>query len=331
MPNVTRRTTLALAAGAIGLATPHVARAATRQVKLGLSNNLVSPFGRGALALSAAVAADPVVGRVLRIAVHPNSALGDDPSVLKGCIAGTVDMAVLAGSIISNVVTELAVLNAPFLFREASQARAVLDGPMGEDFQSVARKRDVHVLSWGENGVRQVTAGQPVRSPADLKGLKIRVPQSEIMLEGFRALGADASPLSWSLVRDAIVRGQFQAQENAIATIEASKIYEVQSHLSLTSHIYDPAGFLCSGDVLEDLSAPERAALLACAKQAALLTRELCDAADREGVARLRAAGMTVITDVDLPAFRASARPFVESLGAKYGADRVASLLRLQS
>ena len=328
MPTITRRRTMGLAAGmAASLAMPHVARAAIRQVKLGLSNNLVTPFGRGAIAFGAAVAADPIIGKLLRIEVHPNAALGDDPSVLKGCIGGTVDMALIAGSIMSNVVTELAVLNAPFLFREVAQARAFLDGPMGDDFKALARKRDVHVLAWGENGIRQITAGQPVRTPSDLKGLKIRVPQSDIMLGGFRALGAAATPLSWSLVRDAIVRGEVQAQENSIATIEASKIYEVQSHLSLTSHIYDAAGFLCSGDLLEDLGTAERDALIACARQGAALTRTLCQEADREGVARLRAAGMTVVENVDFAAFRASARPFLQGLDAKYGADRVSTLL----
>lgn len=310
-----------------GLTAPHIARAATRVMRVGLSNNLLGHFGLGALAFADAVAADPVIGKILRVQLHPNSELGDDPSMLKACIAGTLDGAIMAGSIMSNVVTELGIINAPFLFRDVARARAVMDGPLGDEFKAAARKKDVLVLAWGENGLRHITANQPIRNPADLQGLKLRVPQSEIMLNGLRALGANAMPLAWSLVRNAVIAGDVQAQENAISTVEASKIYEVTKVLSLTGHVYDPLGIISSADLMEDLSAPQQAALITCAQKGAKVTRDVCDAADRDGMARLATLGVTVVNDVDVAAFRAAARPFVLSLGSKYGQERVANLM----
>lgn len=122
-------------------------------------------------------------------------------------------------------------MNAPYLFRDADQARRVLDGPAGSDFAASSQAKALPVLAWGENGLRHITSNRPVESPADLHGLKIRVPQSEVMLGGFRALGAQAAPLAFPLLRDAIRTGEFEAQENAISTIEAAKLNEVQKYL----------------------------------------------------------------------------------------------------
>ena len=80
-----------------------------------------------------------------------------------------------------------------------------------------------------------------IRSPEDLKGLKLRLPQSDVMLAGFKALGADVSPLAFPQLYGALQSGQFDGQENPIATIQSSKFYQVQKYLTLTGHVYDPA------------------------------------------------------------------------------------------
>lgn len=153
------------------------------------------------------------------------------------------------------------------------------------------------------------------------------MPQSQIMLDAFRFLGADAAPLAFGLLRDALRTGEFQAEENGIAVIESGKFYEVQKYLCLTGHIYDGIGFVASPDLLEDLDEPQRAALVVCARKGAAVTRQVADAAAKDGIGRLKAKGMTVIDDVDIAGLRAAARPFLESLGPTYGADRVKSLL----
>jgi TRAP-type C4-dicarboxylate transport system substrate-binding protein len=147
------------------------------------------------------------------------------------------------------------------------------------------------------------------------------------MLGGFRALGANAAPLAFPLLRDALRSGEFDAQENAIATVEAAKLYEVQKYLCLTGHIYDAAGFIVSSDVLEDLTEPQRAALAICARKGAVVSRQVSDAAARDGIGHLQTAGMTVIDNVDLAAFKIASHPYLESLSTTYGAERVKALL----
>ena len=99
------------------------------------------------------------------------------------------DLVFATSNVVAHQVPELGLLDAPFIFRDAAHARVTLDGPIGQEFVPLLRDSGLNLLAWGENGVRRVTAGKPVQGPPDLRGLKIRVPQSEVMVEGFRALG----------------------------------------------------------------------------------------------------------------------------------------------
>ena len=320
-----RRT--ALLGGAASLVLPRIARAAIRTVRIGFNSSDDSLFGIGAIAFAKAVAADTVLGGVLKLELYGASQLGDDMTMLKNCVKGTLDGMLIGSSILSNVVPEVGVINAPYLFSSTTPARQVLDGPIGAEFSGLAAGKGVPVLAWGENGVRHITSNKPIRTVEDLRGLKIRVPQSEVMLNGFLAMGAAAAPLPFNLLPAALRTGEFQAQENAIATIEAGKLYEVQKYLCMTGHIYDGLAFIVSADLLEDLNEPQRQAIAACALKAAVATREASDTATRDGIVRLRAAGMTIIDDVDTAGLRAAARPFNEGLKAKYGSARVSSLM----
>ena len=310
-----------------GLAAPHAARAAMRTVRIGHNNTDPSHYGQGATTLAQAVAEHPALAGVLAITVHGNAALGDELGMLRQIANGTLDLMICSNSVIGNVVPEAGLLNAPFLFKDIAAARRALDGAVGAEMAEAARAKEVQVLAWGENGLRHVTASRPVLTPSDLNGLRIRVPQSEVMMNGMRALGAAAKPLSFSLLREALRTGEFEGQENPIVVIEAVKLNELQSHLSLTGHIYDAAPILCSSDMLEDLSAPQRAALAACAAKAAAATRQVAASAEQQGIARLKAAGMIVHDTVDRAAFAAAAQPYLQGLGSTFGADRVQRVL----
>jgi TRAP-type transport system periplasmic protein len=323
--SVTRRSFLA-GATALGLATPHVARAAVRIMRIGNNNGSDSHFSQGCRALAAAAAADPVLGSVLKVEVHDNSELGDELSMLNGCIDGTIDMALVSGSPIGNIAPEAGLLEAPFLFKDVAHARAALDGATGLEFMELLKTKNLNVLAWGENGLRHITANRPIRTPEDLRGLKLRVPQSDVILTTFLGLGADAKQISFLELREALRTGQVEAQENPISVIEAAKLQELQKYLSLTGHIYGTAMIVASSDLLEDLTEAQRAALSACAKQGAAQTRIVAEAAQRDGVGRLKAAGMVVV-EPDVPAFVAASRPNLDALGKKYGMDRMQRLI----
>lgn len=323
---ITRRTFLA-SATVLGVAAPRLAHAAPRVVRIGHNNTDNSHFDQGCKALAAAVAADPTLSPVLRIEVHGNSELGDELAMQKGCADGTLDMALTSTTTVGNIAPAAALLDTPFLFKTVESARAALDGAVGAEYAALLKTKDLNVLAWGENGLRHITANRPIRTPADMHGLKIRVPQSEVELSSFRALGADAQPLSFGELHEALRTGRFEAEENPISVIEAAKLQDVQKYLSMTGHIYSPVIILASSDLLEDLTPPQRTALIACAKLGAARTRLVAESAQRDGVGRLTAAGMVVVQGVDVAAFMAAARPNMDVLGQKYGADRMQRLI----
>jgi tripartite ATP-independent transporter DctP family solute receptor len=326
LPPLPRRAFIAGSAAA--LATPHIARAAVRIVKVAQGSAPQSPAGIGALAFAQAVAASPVLGTVLKLDVHHGAELGDDLTSLKGCIDGTLDLALVGTTVASGIVPEIGVLDTPFLFPGIAAARAALDGAPGQDFLGLLKAKGINLLAWSENGVRHMTANKPIRAPSDLVGLKLRVPPSDIVMGAFRALGANAGQVPFPGLHEALRTGSFDAQENPIGLIESAGLYEVQKVLSLTGHAYSAGLIVVSPDLLDDLAPPQRVALQSCAVIGQNATRAAADAAQRDGVARLQGKGMAVIGDVDVAAFVAANKPYLTSIGQKFGADRIARLMQ---
>ena len=323
---ISRRALLAGAA-AFTLAMPHVARAAVRTVKLGTNTSPAAQYGQGCQVFAEAVAAHPELASSLKIDIRFNAELGDELTMMTNLRQSTLDMSICPTLVVGSFCPEAGLLDAPFIFKDVVTARAALDGALGAEYAESMKAKDINVLAWCENGLRHITSNRPVRTPKDLEGLKLRVPQSEITLASFKALGADAKPLAFTQLYEALRTGQFDAQENPIGTMETIKLNEVQKYLSLTGHTYSAAFFSASPDVMEDLSPAQIEALKSCAKLGAARTRQVAEAAQQDGVGRLQKAGMTVVDGVDVAAFVAACKPATQALGKTYGADRVQRLL----
>lgn len=301
----TRRSFLACAVGAATMAalpysTP--ANAQQRTLKIGYLLSKDSQLGAGAAAFADEVAKRSN-GRIV-LEQYPNASLGGEVEMMKAMQLGTLDMAFITGAPLPNVVPDVGVFNIPFIFRNAEHAHAVLDGPIGDAALEKFKAKDLVALAWGENGMRHLTnSKREIRTPADLKGLRLRLPQSEVMLIGFKALGADPAPLPFPQLYAALESGQFDGQENPIATIQSAKFDQVQKFLTISGHVYDPAVFLVSADVYDELSADDRKALTEAAKIGASASRVFAAAAQAKGVAALAQAGMKVTTGIDTKSF----------------------------
>ena len=304
------------------------ARAAAfrRVVRVGVVTPLAAAPGQACRAFADAVAATPVLDNAVQIEVHANGELGGEVEMVKACAAGALDLVFAVSNVVAALVPELGLLDTPFLFRDATHARATLDGPIGQEYANLLLGHDLHVLAWGENGTRHVTANKPVRAPSDLRGLHIRVPQSQAMVDGFRALGAMPETLPFPQLFEALRTGRFDAQENPVATIAAAHLDQVQRCLSLTGHAYSAAFFLASSDLLEDLNEAQRTALTSCASIGASFSRETASGGERDGVEQLRATGMTIIDDVDREALAAASEPALQAAGLRFGPDRIARI-----
>jgi tripartite ATP-independent transporter DctP family solute receptor len=278
------------------------AHAATRTLRIGYILPVASQLGAGATVFAQEVA-KRTNGRIA-IQHYPDATLGGDVELMKGVQLSSIDLAFVTGMGLPSVLPAAGVLNIPFLFKHNAQAHAVLDGPIGESFRKQFTEMNMVMLAWGENGLRHITnARRPIVTPDDVKGLRLRVPQSDVLLQGFKALGADTASLPFPQLFEALRAGKFDGQENPIATIVAAKFDQVQKFLTLSGHAYDPAVFLMAPDAFEDLSHDDRTSFVEAAKLGGKASRSFAAKAETDGVAALQSAGMTVQTSIDRSSF----------------------------
>ncbi len=299
-----RHLLLAGAAAAASLAAPYVARAAdaTRTLRMGYLLSRDSQLGAGTTAMADAVG--KATGGRVRIEQFPDAALGGEVEIVKAVQLGSVDLAFVTGAGLATAFPDTDVFHIPFLFGNAAHAHAVFDGPVGQDFLKRLSAKDLVAFAWGENGMRHMTNSKhPIAAPDDLKGLRMRLPQSEVMVLGFKALGAEAAMLPFPQLFEALQSGQFDGEENPIATIQAARFDKVQKFLTMSGHVYDPAIIVMSPDAHDDLSAEDKAAFADAAKLGAAASRQYAAAAEQSGVAALKQAGMQVLTEIDRARF----------------------------
>jgi tripartite ATP-independent transporter DctP family solute receptor len=298
------------------------AMAMPRTFKFGFILSPHSQLGAGAAAFAEEIRRRSQGRRAVEL--YPNAMLGGEVEMLKALQLGTVDLAFITGATLPSVLPEAGVFNIPFLFRDIGHARRLLDGPIGQSYLPKFRDRHLVALAWGENGLRQLTTGtRPVSAPRDLVGLKLRLPQSEVMSEGFKALGVEVTLMPFPQVYSALQSGVVDGQENPIATIKAAKFDHVQKYLNLTGHVYDPALIIMSEDAYGELSADERLHFTEAARVAGQASRAFAADAEARGLESLTKAGMIVTRDIDHEAFvqaMSSALPLLES---RFGAQLI--------
>ena len=243
-----------------------------------------------------------------KISIGGNAQFGDDVEMLTALRLGTLDMSLNAQGPLANIVPEAGVLSLPFLFKDTASAWKVLDGPVGDEIAAKSEAKQLVILAYWDNGIRHITNNvRPIATPADLKGLKIRLPSDPVAIETFTALGASPTPMAFSELYLALQQGVVDGQENPLMNIYFSKFQEVQKYLSLSSHKYEMTPFLMSRTTWNSLSAEDRKILKQAATEARDHQRELANKADRELREKLEAAGMK-INDVDIEPFRQATR-----------------------
>lgn len=233
--------------------------------------------------------------------------LGEDTTSLTSMRTGTLDMSVNSQGPVSAVVPEIAALGMPFLFSSLPQAWKLLDGPIGQDLAKKFEAKNLVVLAWWDNGIRQTTNNKrPITKPDDLKGLKLRTPADPATVDLFQAMGASTQQINFSELYVALQSGVVDGQENPLANIHSSKLYEVQKYLSLTRHKYESMPFLMSGITWKKLSADDRKLIREAAQEAGKFERNLMLESDDKLIAEFRKMPGVQINEPDLAPFRAA-------------------------
>jgi tripartite ATP-independent transporter DctP family solute receptor len=249
-----------------------------------------------------------------------SSALGAERESVEGVQLGTLDLTLTSTGPLPNFVPEVAILDIPFLFRDYAHARAVLDGPIGQELLAKFPAKGMVGLAWAENGFRHMTnSKRPVKQPDDLKGLKMRTMENPIHIEAYRQFGILPTPMAFTEVYTALQQGTVDGQENPLSVIEAAKLDQVQKYLSLTGHVYSPAIFLMNKAQWDRLSEADKQAFLEAAREGVKANRARVDEDERKAVADLRAKGMNVVDNLDKARFQAVLAPVYEDFGKRFG------------
>jgi tripartite ATP-independent transporter DctP family solute receptor len=248
-----------------------------------------------------------------------DGSLGGERESIEAVQLGTLDLTLTSSGPIPNFVPEAKILDVPFLFRDKPHARAVLDGPIGQQMLTKFDAKGFTALAWAENGFRHMTNNKrAVNTPDDLKGLKMRTMENPVHIAAYKGLGIITTPMAFPEVFTALQQGTVDGQENPLSVIMASKFDQVQKHLSLTGHVYSPCIFLMNKGLFDKLSAADKTAFVEAAKEGAKANRARVDSDDAKGVAELRSKGMSVI-EVDKSKFVAALTPVNAEFEKQFG------------
>ncbi|MBP8295659.1 MAG: TRAP transporter substrate-binding protein [Burkholderiales bacterium] len=308
---------LAMAAG-VALAASITPALAQTTLKMNISVSQNSHYGVAVDAMAREV--EKRTNGRYKIQNFYSGALGAERESIEALQVGTLDLTMTSTGPVPNFVPEVAILDIPFLFKDYAQARATLDGPVGQEMLTKFQSKGLVALAWGENGFRHMTNNKrPVNSPDDLKGLKMRTMENPVHMQAYKAFGIIPTPMAFTEVFTALQQGTVDGQENPVSVITAAKFEQVQKYMTMTGHVYSPALILMSKSQFDKLSAADKQAFLDAAKEAVKANRARIDEDERKGVADLRSKGMTIVENVDKAKFQAALAPTFIEFGKKFG------------
>ena len=260
-------------------------------------------------------------GRIV-ISVNAQGVLGDEKTVIEQMQFGGVDFARVSLSPLAEFVPRLNVLQMPYLYTGREHMWKVLDGEIGDDFLNSFDGSDLVALSWYDAGARNFySSTRPVTKLEDMKGMKIRVQESELMVGMMEALGATAVPMAYDKVYSALQTGIIDGAENNWPSYESTAHYEVAKYYTIDEHNRVPELQLVSQATWEKLTKEDRDIIRECAQESSRYERKLWEERERTSEEKVRAAGCQV---VELPPEeKARFQEAVTSMYGKYCAEYV--------
>ena len=284
---------VALSAGLWGTAS------AQQEIKIGHVGEPGSIFQKSADEF--ARRANAKLGGKAKVVAYGSSQLGGDKEMIQKVKLGTLDMAV-PSTVMSSEVDLFGIFEMPYIVKDRKHMARIEKDVFWPLLAPAAEKKGVKVVAVWENGTRHITnSKRPIKAPADLQGIKLRVPEGKWRVKMFQAYGANPSPMKFSELFTALQTGVMDGQENPFTQIYSAKLQEVQKFLSLSGHVYTPA-YVITGKSFAALPADVRKILEDTAKETQAFVYETADKDEGDLLTKLKAAGMQV-NEVDKDAF----------------------------
>jgi len=262
----------------------------------------------------------------------PASQLGNERELIEGTKIGTIQMCFVSGAL-AGFYKKAQVLDIPYLFANGPVAWKVLDGPFGQELKAdILKETGMRVLAYGEVGFRNFTNSvRPIKSPADMKGMKIRVQETPVYVNMIKALGAMPTPIAWSEAYTAMQQKVVDGHENPVSVIIMSKIYEVQKYMILDGHSYGVDFTLINEKFFQSLPKEMQDLVKTSAVTAALVERGVQQLNSATGISVVQEKGMQVYspTAAELAQFRAATqKPVMDYIESQTGREWIDKLLK---
>lgn len=318
------KSVLALAA----VASVGMVSAQERTLKMGLNGPEGHPAVAGMKKFAETVAAKS--GGKIKVNLFLNGSLGSDQAVVSALKGGTIELAVMNSGILASEAKELAIFDFPFLFANEKESDAIVDGPVGKKMHALLEAKGLIGLSYWELGYRQITnSKRAVNKVEDLEGLKLRVIPNPINIDWVKALNANPTPMPFPEVYGGLEQKAIDGQENPISVIAANKFWEVQKHIVLSNHQYNPQSVIMSKKVWDSLTPAERKLIDDAADEAAKTQRTESRAAVAANLELLKKNGMTVtqLPPAEVTKLREKMKPVIAKYSANVGEATVNEMM----
>lgn len=305
------KTTLAGLLASAALATAAVAA----DCEITLRSSDTHPDGYPTVAGVKAMAAEvkeKSAGRIC-IEVFPSSQLGEEKDTIEQTQFGVIDMIRASFGSFNDIVPITQTVSLPYLYRSEDHMHKVMDGPIGDEIAKAFEARDLVALAYYDGGARSFYNSQrPIRTVADLKGLKFRVMQNDVFVDMMSALGANATPMPYGEVYSAIQTGVIDGAENNFPSYDSSGHADVAKYFTLDQHLMVPELVAVSKTSWDKLSPEDQATLREAARNSATLQRKLWADQEKASEDKVIASGAEVVKDVDKTAFIEAMAPVYE-------------------
>ncbi|MCC5901377.1 MAG: TRAP transporter substrate-binding protein [Halomonas sp.] len=257
--------------------------------------------------------AEQTEGRV-KPRVYNNAVLGDQSDAIEQTRNGALDFANFNMGPMGPIVPETNVFSLPFLFNDVEHMHTVMDGEIGERFADALEEKGLVVLSWFDSGARSIyNTKQPIHTPEDVRGLKIRVMNNDLYVHMIEALGGNATPMSYGEVYQSLTTGVLDGAENNYPSFESSNHYEASGYYSLTEHLIIPECLCVAKASWEKLSEEDQEIIRDVAQQASVRQRELWVDSSEESRQIVLDHGVEINEVEDKAAFQALMEPMYEN------------------
>jgi tripartite ATP-independent transporter DctP family solute receptor len=280
--------------------------------KFAMVDNEQTPYYKGAAKIAEEV--EKATGGRIKIDIAASGTLGGERDTVELAINGDLDIATAANSVITNWISEMSILDQAYLWTDAKQAHAAVDGKIGELIQAKANALGLHVIGYMESGFRNTFSTVPIRTMTDFRGVKVRTMQNNYHMAAFEAFGAMPTPMASNEQFTALQQGTINAAENAVSNCWNNGFYEITKHITWTNHAFVYILILMSDNAWNKIPADLRQPFLDAVKRGYEAERQYLIDANNDAVEKLKGAGVAFY-DIDMAQLQATYQAAAKTKG----------------